>query len=131
MKRIRAKFKELFRAGRGRNLERFIRGELNPVIRGWAIYFHLSGTRGIFEELDEWLRRKLRCMLWRQWKRPATRFKRLRARGLVELRAWKSASNGRGSWWNSGSSHMNAAFPKRYFDQLGLLSLLTTVRQNL
>ena len=131
VQRLQLKLKGLFRAGRGRNLARFIHEDLNPVIRGWARYFHLSEVRGTFEELDGWLRRKLRCMLWRQWKRPATRFKRLRARGLVELRAWKSASNGRGSWWNSGSSHMNEAFPKRYFDQLGLLSLLTTVRQPL
>lgn len=128
VKRIRLKLKEIFRAGRGRNLERFIREDLNPVIRGWATYFQLSGTRGTFEELDEWLRRKLRCLLWRQWKRVWTRFKRLKARGLAEVRAWKSATNGRGSWWNSGAPHMNEAFPKRFFDQLGLLSLLTTVR---
>lgn len=126
--RIRLKFRELFRAGVGRNLERFIRQDLNPVIRGWAQYFHLSETRGTFEELDGWLRRKLRCMLWRQWKRPTTRFRRLRARGFDELRAWKSASNGRGSWWNSGASHMNEAYPKKFFDNVGLLSLLTTVR---
>lgn len=128
VKRIRLKFQELFRIGVGRNLERFVREDLNPVIRGWANYFHLSETRGTFEELDEWLRRKLRCMLWRQWKRVWTRFKRLQARGLDEARAWKSATNGRGSWWNSGASHMNEAFPKRFFDQLGLTSLLTTVR---
>jgi len=128
VKRIRLKFRELFRAGRGRNLERIIREDLNPVIRGWANYFHLSETRGAFEELDGWLRRKLRCMLWRQWKRVWTRFKRLRARGLDEARAWKSATNGRGSWWNSGASHMHEAFPKKCFEQLGLLSLLTTVR---
>ena len=128
VKRIRLKFRELFRVGVGRNLERFIREDLNPVIRGWANYFHLSETRGTFEELDGWLRRKLRCLLWRQWKRVWTRFKRLMARGLAEVRAWKSATNGRGSWWNSGASHMNEAFPKRFFDHLGLLSLLTTVR---
>lgn len=128
VKRIRLKLKDLFRVGRGRNLERFIRDDLNPAIRGWANYFHFSETRGTFEKLDEWLRRKLRCTLWRQWKRPATRFARLRERGLDETRARKSASNGRGSWWNSGASHMNEAFPKRFFDQVGLLSLLTTVR---
>jgi RNA-directed DNA polymerase len=127
VKRIRLKFRELFRAGMGCNLERFIREDLNPVIRGWVHYFHLSETRGAFEELNGWLRRKLRCMLWRQWKRPWTRFKRLRARGFDALRTWKSATNGRGSWWNSGASHMNEAFPKRCFDKLGLLSLLTTV----
>lgn len=128
VKRIRIKFRELFRAGAGRNLKRFIREDLNPVILGWAHYFHLSETRGTFEELDGWLRRKLRCMLWRQWKRVWTRFKRLKARGLAEVRAWKSVTNGRGSWWNSGASHMNEAFPKRFFAQVGLLSLLTTVR---
>jgi len=128
VKRIRLKLRELFRVGIGRNLERFIREDLNPVIGGWANYFHLSETRGTFEELDGWLRRKLRCMLWRQWKRVWTRFKRLQARGLEVVRAWKSATNGRGSWWNSGASHMNEAFPKRYFDDMGLLSLLTTVR---
>lgn len=128
VKRIRVKLKELFRVGKGRNLERFIREDLNPVLRGWVNYFSLSETRGVFEELDEWLRRRLRCMLWRQWKRSWTRFKRLRARGLDEVRAWKSATNGRGSWWNSGASHMNQAFPKSYFDRLGLISLLTSMR---
>jgi RNA-directed DNA polymerase len=128
VKRFRLKLKDFFRAGRGRNLERFIREDLNPVLRGWINYFHLSETRGTFEELDGWLRRKLRCLLWRQWKRAWTRFTRLKARGLDEARAWKSAINGRGSWWNSGASHMNEAFPKKFFDQLGLLSLLTTVR---
>ncbi|NLV32425.1 MAG: group II intron reverse transcriptase/maturase [Acidobacteria bacterium] len=131
VQRFRLKLKGLFRAGRGRNLARFIREDLNPVLRGWARYFHLSEVRGTFEELDGWLRRRLRCMLWRQWKRVWPRFKRLRARGLDEVRAWKSVTNGRGSWWNSGSSHMNEAFPQRFFDHLGLLSLLTTVRQPL
>ncbi len=65
VKRFRLKLKDIFRVGRGRNLERFIREDLNPVIRGWANYFRLSETRGMFEALDEWLRRKLRCMLWR------------------------------------------------------------------
>jgi len=45
-------------------------------------------------------------------------------RGLGEKRAWQSATNGRGPWWNSGASHMNEAFPKKFFDQLGLVSLL-------
>jgi hypothetical protein len=45
---------------------------------------------------------------------------------MDESRAWKSASNGRGSWWNAGASHMNAAYPKRFFDAMGLVSLLDT-----
>jgi RNA-directed DNA polymerase len=50
--------------------------------------------------------------------------KKLRQRGLSELRAWKSAQNGRGVWWNAGASHMNEAFPKKYFDTMNLPSLL-------
>ena len=71
----------------------------------------------------------MRCILWRQWKRRYTRAKNLMKAGLTEARAWRSASNGRGPWWNSGASHMNAAFPKSYFDRLGLVSLLDTVRR--
>ena len=80
--------------------------------------------RNVFEELDEWIRRKLRCIKWRQWKRPYTRAKNLMKRGLDEARAWKSATNGRGPWWNAGATHMNAAFTKAYFDKMGLVSLL-------
>jgi RNA-directed DNA polymerase len=46
--------------------------------------------------------------------------------GLPKERAWRSATNGRGAWWNSGASHMNAAFPKSFFDRLGLVSLVDT-----
>ena len=123
VKRFKSKLKELFRAGRGRNLARFIE-ELRPALRGWANYFRLAEVKGVFEELDGWIRRKLRCILWRQWKRPYTRAKNLMKRGLDEARAWMSATNGRGPWWNSGASHMNACFTKSFFDRLGLVSLL-------
>ena len=121
--RFKSKLRQKFRQGRGRNLQRFI-AELNPVLRGWINYFRLAEVKGIFEALDGWVRRKLRSILWRQWKRPATRFKNLLKRGLDEARAHCSASNGRGAWWNSGASHMNQAYPKRFFDYLGLVSLL-------
>ena len=121
---MKCKVKELCRIGRGRNLKGFINEELNPVLCGWMNYFRLSQTKGFAEELDGWIRRRLRCILWRQWKSPRTRFQRLKASGLDKERARKSASNGRGAWFNSGASHMNTAFPKRYFDKVGLRSLL-------
>jgi len=123
VKRMKEKVRQLFRAGRGRNVERFIREELNPYLRGWAGYFRRSEVTGILEELDGWLRRKLRCILWRQWKRGRTRYARLIAAGLVPERARQSAWNGRGAWWNAGASHMNEARPIRFFDALGLVSL--------
>jgi RNA-directed DNA polymerase len=126
--KMRAKIKELFRVGRERNLERFIKETLNPLLRGWITYFRLSETKGFAEELDGWIRRRLRCVLWRQWKRPATRFKRLVARGLDQTRAHASASNGHGAWFNSGASHMNAAFPRKAFETMGLINLLDTLK---
>jgi RNA-directed DNA polymerase len=128
VKRIREKLKERFRRGKGRRLDRFTEQELNPILRGWGNYFELAEVEGTFEELDQWVRRKLRQMLWRQWKRNYTRAARLIRRGLDKERAVKSAGNGRGSWWNSGASHMNQAFPKKFFDHLGLVSLLNQRR---
>jgi RNA-directed DNA polymerase len=127
VKRFKTKLKGIFRGGQGRNLGRFIE-ESAPILRGWITYFRLSAVKQIFEELDGWIRRKLRCLLWRQWKRPFTRARRLMQRGLTEERAWRSATNGRGPWWNAGASHMNEAYPKRYFDDLGLVSLLNQLR---
>jgi RNA-directed DNA polymerase len=92
-------------------------------------YFKLAEVKNVFEELDMWLRRKLRNIIWRHWKRSSTRAKNLMRRGLAEERAWRSATNGHGPWWNSGASHMNHAFPKRFFDGLGLLSLLDQFRK--
>jgi RNA-directed DNA polymerase len=125
--KMRAKLKLCFRQGRGRNVERFIRETLNPLLRGWMNYFRLSEAKGFAEELDGWVRRRLRCVIWRQWKGPATRFKRLRALGLEKDRAHKSASNGRGAWFNSGASHMNAALPAKSFAAMGLVNLLATL----
>jgi len=122
--KIRGKLKAQFRRGRGRKVERFIREDLNPLLRGWINYFRLSETKSFAGQLDRWIRRRLRCLIWRQWKRSGTRFKRLCALGLDQDRARKSAGNGRGAWFNSGASHLNNALPNPVFAQIGLVSLL-------
>jgi RNA-directed DNA polymerase len=124
LERLKSKVREATRKGRGRNVKRVIE-DLTPVLRGWSNYFKLAEVKKPFEELDGWLRRKLRCIMWRQWKRSFTRARKLMQRGLSEERAWISATNGRGPWWNSGASHMNQAFDRSYFTELGLLSLLS------
>jgi group II intron reverse transcriptase/maturase len=127
-KRLEEKIREVVQGAPGRSLSRTI-AELNPLLRGWAAYFKLVQTKQMLEELDGWVRRKLRCLLWRQWKRPYTRAKQLMRAGLKEERAFRSAFNQRGAWWNSGASHMNQALPKSFFDRLGLVSLLDSVRR--
>jgi group II intron reverse transcriptase/maturase len=126
VERFRDKLRQRFREGRGRDLRRFLE-ELQPQLRGWAGYFSIAETRGVFDELDQWIRRKLRCMEWRKWKRPRRRLQRLTALGLDRERAQSSAFNGRGPWWNAGASHMNVALPTAYFRKLGLVSLMEEV----
>jgi RNA-directed DNA polymerase len=128
VRRLKNAVREELRKGRGRSLS-FVATTLTPKLRGWVNYFKLAEVKNVFEELDMWLRRKLRNIIWRQWKRPSTRAKNLMRRGLSEERSWRSATNGRGPWWNSGASHMNHAFPKRFFDGLGFLSLLDQYRK--
>jgi group II intron reverse transcriptase/maturase len=128
LKRLEDKIREVLKGARGRSLTTVIT-ELNPILRGWMAYFKLTETKRVLEELDGWIRHKLRCILWRQWKRPYTRAKNLMRAGLTEERAFRSAFNQRGPWWNSGASHMNQAFPKSFFDRLGLVSLLDTMRR--
>lgn len=121
--RLKTKLRRVLSRGRGRRLADVVKA-LNLATRGWVVYFRLAEVKASFEDLDKWLRRKLRCVLWRQWKRPRTRLHELRRRGLDEARARASAFNGRGPWWNAGASHMHAAVPTAALRQLGLLSLL-------
>jgi RNA-directed DNA polymerase len=126
--RLEKRVREVLKGARGRSLRAAI-AELNPILRGWMAYFRLTEAKNTLEELDGWIRHKLRFTLWRQWKRPYTRAKNLMKAGLMEERAFRSAFNQRGPWWNGGASHMNQAFPKSFFDRLGLVSLLDTMRR--
>jgi RNA-directed DNA polymerase len=123
VQRFKDKLRALFREGRGQNLRHVIE-RMRPILLGWTSYFRKATVRSTFEELDQWIRRKLRAILWRHWKRPWTRARELRRRGLDHARAWVSATNGHGPWWNSGASHMNHAVTTHWLTQLGLVSLV-------
>jgi len=126
-KRFRMKAKLLFRKGRGMNLHRFIKDYLNPFLRGWINYYKHCKVKTIAEDLDSWIRRRLRLLIWRQWKKPRTRFKRFISMGFDYDHAMQCAYNSRGEWWNSGSQHMNFVLPKSHFVKLGLVSLLEMI----
>jgi RNA-directed DNA polymerase len=128
LERLKNDVRELLHGAQGTRMSQTIE-QLNPLLRGWSAYFKLTETKHALETLDGWIRRKLRCVLWRQAKRVRTRARMLMKRGLTAGRAWRSATTGRGPWWNAGAAHMNAAFPKAWFDSLGLVSLLDTVQR--
>jgi group II intron reverse transcriptase/maturase len=125
IQRLMDSVRQLSIGGKGSSLPQTIE-KLNPVLRGWMNYFSLSQSRRPIEELDAWVRRRLRCLVWRQWKRSRTRETKMLSLGLDAQRAWKSSVNGRGPWWNAGAKHMIAALPPKFFTQLGLVSLVAT-----
>jgi RNA-directed DNA polymerase len=127
VRRLTTRVRELMRQGRGRSLSHTI-DTLNPVLRGWMNYFRLAQNKVVLGDLDGWVRRRLRCLLWRQWKRPRTRQARLRALGVAADAAWRTAWCGRGPWHSAGSRVAHWALPARYFTHLGLLSLYDTQR---
>lgn len=127
-KKMREKLKEVFRRGKGRNLGKMIAKDLNPLLRGWMNYFRLSETKSFAEDLDGWIRRRLRGLMWRQWKTPANRNRELARRGLSKGTARLSAGNGRGPWYNSSTAFLQTAIPSKTLTEMGLLSLLDILR---
>lgn len=128
VERLKEKIRSLTTGHNSKSIKRVIE-ELTPILRGWSSYFRYTQVKGVLGEIDSWINRKLRCLLWRQWKRPYTRAKKLMLAGLSEERAWSSACNQRGAWWNSGASHMNQAIKVAMLRRAGLLSLLEQQRQ--
>lgn len=128
VKRFKGNIKALLRMARGWNIRKTVK-VLAPKLRGWINYFYHADAKGIFNELDGWLRRHLRKILWRQWKRGRTRARMLMCLGIAKDRARLSTTNGRGPWWNSGASHMNQALPKKVFERLQLISLMVSYHQ--
>lgn len=127
VKRFKDRMRKIFQRGRGRKIRNVI-WELNPVIRGWTNYFKLSDVNRVFESLDEWIRRKLRGIQWRQWKKRYRRAQNL-IKGKVNANlAWETVFQNYGPWRNAGSEAMNMAVRKEYFDRLGLISLLRTIQ---
>jgi len=122
IRKLRIKVKELFYKGRGRNIESFIKEDLNPVLRGWHQYFKVSDVRRVFKDLNGWIARRIRMLYWRQWKTSKRRYQKMLGAGIKPARAKDCASNGRGPWWNSNKLHMSELIPTKYLVDIGLYS---------
>jgi len=103
----------------GVSMERRVR-ELNRFTVGWTAYFAYADTPRPFADLDEWLRRRLRQVRWKEWKRYRTRSRNLRALGIPERAARQWAASRKGYWRIAGSAVLNRALPNAYWNQLGL-----------
>ncbi|MGB6535315.1 MAG: group II intron maturase-specific domain-containing protein [Xanthobacteraceae bacterium] len=120
--RFKAKVRELTRRTRGRSLAQIIK-ELSIYLIGWRGYFGFCQTPSVLRTLDEWTRRRLRAIAWKQWKRGRTRFAELRHRGVGRDLAAQTAGSPHGPWRLANSPALTIALPIRLFGSLGLASV--------
>jgi len=95
-------------------------GDLGAYLKGWREYFGYCQTLGVLRDLDAWLRRRLRCVIWKQWKTSRRRYHNLRALGIGVTLAHMTAGSNRGPWAMSRSKGLQIALRNAYFDSLGL-----------
>jgi len=117
--RFRAKVRELTRRTCGESPEQIVK-ELSRYLIGWRGYFGFCQTPSVLRELDQWIRRRLRAIVWKQWKRGRNRFAELRRRGVGRDLAACTAGSPHGPWRLSNSPALAIALPNAYLGSLGL-----------
>jgi group II intron reverse transcriptase/maturase len=127
-KRAKDRLRRLTSRRWGTSMERRI-FQINRFTRGWVGYFSLADTPSVFEELDEWLRRRLRQVRWKEWKRVRTKRRNLIALGVPEQKAHQWANSRRRYWRISGSAPLQRALPIAYWRDLGLLGFTNPYRR--
>ena len=120
--RCKQRLRELTRRTRGVSLEQMIK-ELAAYLRGWKGYFGFCQTPWTLRNLDYWIRRRLRSMIWKQWKRGPTRFRELRKRAVNPLLVAHTIRSCHGPWRLANSPALAIALPNAYFASLGLPAL--------
>jgi group II intron reverse transcriptase/maturase len=116
---FKERVREITRRNGGRSLKQVVE-ELRAYLLGWKAYFHLAETPGIFQDLDQWIARRLRLVRLKQWKRGTTVYRELRRRGLSDRLARAAAAHAR-SWWKTANhGALKTALPGELFEQMGL-----------
>jgi RNA-directed DNA polymerase len=120
--RFKAKVRELTRRTCGQSLAQIAK-KLSVYLIGWRGYFGFCQTPSVLRALDEWLRRRLRAIAWKQWKRGDTRFAELRRCGVGRDLAAQTAGSPHGPWRLANSPALTIAMPIAFFSALGLTSV--------
>src|SRR5712691_5055218 len=120
--RCKARVRELTRRTGGRSLSQVAK-ELSRYLIGWRGYFGFCETPSVLREFDQWIRRRLRAIAWKQWKRGRTRYTKLRRRGVGRDLAARTAGSPHGPWRLSHSPALDIALPNAFFAALGVATL--------
>lgn len=121
VQKMKDRIRELTRRNNGWSNE-YRRQRLAEYVRGWINYYSMADMKGLMTETDEWLRRKIRTIYWKQWKRVRTRYRNLRALKLPEWQVHKLA-NSRVGYWRMGQV-LSCALTNKIIAQLGYISML-------
>ncbi len=128
LERYRQKLHQLTRRTRHGTLEEIIQG-INEYAMGWIGYFRLADTPSVFAGMDEWLRRRLRQLVWKRWKRPKARWRNLVALGVPPSSAREAAGSGKGVWRMAASPPVQQALSNTYWRGQGLLGITERYHQ--
>ena len=120
--RARGRLRRITRRNRGVGIAQVV-GEVNEFTIGWVTFFRHAACKGHLADLDQWLRRRLRCLRLKQCKRVKAIADLLRRHGVPAWRAWIGALSGKGWWRRSGSPPATEGMPLAWFESLGLVSL--------
>lgn len=118
LERMRSRVRQLTRRNAGRSVPTIVE-ELRSYLLGWRAYFGLAETPRVFDDLDGWIRRRLRALQLKQWKRGRTVYRELRARGASERVAAEVAGSTRRWWWNA-CHRVHLILTNSHFDELGV-----------
>lgn len=126
LKAFKQEIRRLTQRTRGVSLPQ-VAQEVRRYVTGWYAYFGWAEATSVFKELDSWVRRRLRCYLWKQWGR--RRYRELRNRGVSRDLAWNTTKSAHGPWRLSRSPALTYALPGGYFDRLGVPRLYQRPRR--
>ena len=106
IKKFKGKVKEITKRNRGKSFDKIV-AELKKFTDGWVQYFGIADMKKLMDELNQWIRRRLRMYIWKQWKRVYTKFRNLRKLGATEQKAWDWAKTRKAYWRLAGSAPLN------------------------
>lgn len=122
LRRFKDEVRRITRRNRGVSLGRVLT-DLRRYTEGWAAYFCVARTPSVYKELDGWIRRRLRCYIYKQWKKPRKRAKELIKLGVGPWLAWGVAYGGYGYWKVAGCPAMSRAITDQRLESFGYRSL--------
>ncbi len=123
IKKFKIRIREITRRNRGVSMKARI-VELRRYLQGWVGYFRLVPLKSFYEDLDKWIRRRMRACFWRQWRHPRTRIRNLLKLGVPKVEALTHGCSSKGPWVKSSSKAVHMALSLDFLKRLGVVSLL-------